>query len=63
MHLQVLIPVDEFAPCPGRAKVTREPGLKILTCRTHTSALTEGRWWQSQEGMITKHTLIRVEKK
>ena len=43
MHLQVVIPVDDFAPCPGRAKVTREPGLKILTCRTHTSALTEGR--------------------
>lgn len=33
MHLQVLIPVDEFAPCPGRAKVTGEPSLKILTFR------------------------------
>lgn len=43
MHLQVLIPVDEFAPCLGRAKVTGEPSLKILTCRIYTSALMEGR--------------------
>ena len=35
MHLQVLIPVDEFAPCLWRAEVTGEQSLKILTFRTH----------------------------
>lgn len=35
MPLQVLKPISESTHSLGRAKVVREPGLKVMICTTH----------------------------